>query len=217
MKLYIVNGSPNCRKVQALIKQLGLDVEIEALGFLDGDLQTKEFLAINPNGMVPALVDGDFRLWESNAIMQYLADKKQGNGVYPNDSASRANINRWLTWEQAHFNKAAGGILFEQFLKPNLMQQDSDPDKVAEHTSNFHRYAAVLNNHLASRQFITGDYLTLADFALASIVAFSGVVDIPLAEYPHISAWYQRVNQIPAWQQTAPPAAEALGKRAVNS
>ena len=213
MKLYSVNGSPNCRKVHAVIEYLGLDVDTEYLDFVAGDLRKPEFLSINPNGMVPVLVDGDIKLWESNAIMQYLADKKPGNTIFPSDSASRANITRWQTWEQAHFNKAAGGILFEVFLKPNMLQQPCDDNKLKEYTESFHRFAAVLNGQLANRQYVTGDFLTLADFSIACVISYSDLVPIPVTDYANIVSWYERLSDIPAWKKSVPSFQEEMRKK----
>lgn len=82
MNFYTVNGSPNCRKVHAVINQLGVDAQICELDLLAGELNNPEFHALNPNGMVPVLEDGSLRLWESNAIMQYLAAIGPANSIY---------------------------------------------------------------------------------------------------------------------------------------
>ena len=128
MNLYYVVGSPNCRKVHAVINHLELVVDMEYCDFFNGELCTPRYLAINPNGMVPALRDGDLTLWESNAIMQYLADGVAGNGLLPNDRRARADVVRWQNWELAHFNKALGILSFETVAKPNFM--NAEPDAV---------------------------------------------------------------------------------------
>src|SRR5688572_23984154 len=92
MKLYTVVGSPNCRKVEAVINHLSLTLEREYLDFFTGDLRQPAYLALNPNGMVPTLIDGDMKLSESTAIMQYLADKATAAGgsdaLFPRDPRS---------------------------------------------------------------------------------------------------------------------------------
>ncbi len=94
MTYYGVIGSPNSRNVEAVINHTGLPVERKYLGFFDGDLKTPEYLALNPNGKVPSLTDGDFVLWESNAIMQYLADKAGDAALFPKDLRQRADVVR---------------------------------------------------------------------------------------------------------------------------
>jgi len=88
MKLYAVVGSGNCRKVQATANKLGIDLDVEYLDFFAGELTTPEYLKLNPNGRVPALTDGDFTLWEFNAIMQYLADEVTRQRPFPTGSTN---------------------------------------------------------------------------------------------------------------------------------
>ena len=120
MELHTFVGSPNSRKVEAVIDHLGLDVEIVHHDFAGGALRRSDYLAVNPNGMVPTLVDGSFILWESNAIMQYLADKAGNDTLFPRDLQRRTDVVRWQFWEQAHFNRAFGTLAFEAVAKPAL-------------------------------------------------------------------------------------------------
>jgi len=87
MKLYAIVGSPNSRKVLSVINHLQIDVEVEYLDLSQGDHKTPSYVALNPNGMVPTLVDGDLKLWESNAIIQYLADKAGDDVLFPKNFA----------------------------------------------------------------------------------------------------------------------------------
>ena len=129
MKLKYVVGSPNCRKVHAVIDRLGLSVDFEYLDFFTGDLRGDGYTELNPNGMVPTLIDGDFTLWESNAINVYLAGRQQ-TPMYPDDPRTRADIIRWLCWELAHYNRAFGSLAFETIAKPAFMQMQPDPGVV---------------------------------------------------------------------------------------
>ena len=103
MKLYCFPPSSNSRKVLAVVRQLGIDVETEIVDLSAGAQRRPEYLAIEPSGRTPALVDGDFRLGESNAIMQYLAATAPQNGLWPRDERMRADISRWQCWQLAHW------------------------------------------------------------------------------------------------------------------
>jgi glutathione S-transferase len=209
-KLYVVHGSPNCRKAEAVVHHLGLDVDIVALQFTTGDLHKPQFLAINPNGMVPAFEDGGgFRLWESNAIMQYLAAGAGPNTLFPEDARARADIARWQFWERAHLNRATETFIFERYLKPRFNLGEPDPALLTLAEGNYRRYAPILEAQLDGRGFVTGEEVTLADYALAPSFAFASLADIPLDDYPNIRNWYARVEALPAWLASAPPAALA--------
>ena len=100
MKLYGFPPSPNTWKVRAVAAQLGLPLDLEFVDLTKGQSHTPDYLALNPTGRTPALVDGDFKLWESTAIMQYLASQTP-NPLWPNDARIRADIMRWQSWQLA--------------------------------------------------------------------------------------------------------------------
>lgn len=201
MIFYTVNGSPNCRKVHAVINYLGLDVEIVELDIFSGELEKPEFMALNPNGMVPVLKDGDFVLWESNAIMQHLATVASGSSLYPDEPRIRADIYRWQCWEQCHFNRACGGFLFENILKSLFKIGGPDPAVLKEAEQNFMRYAKVLERQLEGRDFILGEDVTLADFSVASMMVYAVPAGIPVSSFENISAWSNRLESISAWAE----------------
>ena len=115
MKLYALTKSLNSRKVLALIHHLDLPVEIDAMTV--EQVQSDAYGEINPNRLAPTLVDGDFVLWESNAIGLYLAE---GSAMVPADRRERLDMLRWLLWEGVHYNKALGTIFFESVVRPQL-------------------------------------------------------------------------------------------------
>lgn len=209
MKLHIFAASPNCRKVMALINHLGMDVQMNSLQLEDGAHKGPEIMGINPNGSVPVLEDGDYSIWESNAIMQYLADKDaQQNGenpIYPKDIKKRAEVNKWLFWQTFHYGRAVGDLAWENFAKALFNMGDPDPAMVKDAEGRFHQYAAVLEDQLKTRDFITGDQVTLADFAMANTSAYNGMGKVPLDDYPSINAWYARMEDLDAWSKAAPP------------
>ena len=204
MKLHVVRASHNCRRVLATAAHLGLDVEIIEPDLAAGELKKPEYLALNPNGKVPTLEDGDFKLWESNAIMQYLASKKPGTTLWPDDARGRADITRWQLWEANHLSRGTGPLTFEKVFKPFVLKQEPNADVVTEAEATFHKFAPVLNGSLEGRKFITGDSVTLADFSLAANFSYAQPAGIPLQDYSHLSAWLDRMNEVEAWASTAP-------------
>lgn len=213
MKLYSVVGSGNCRKVEATIKHLGLQVDIEYLDFFVGDLTTPAYLSINPTGRVPALVDNDLNLWESNAIMQYLADKVPGNTLFPGDAQARADIVRWQSWELAHFNNALASLTYESVLKPQLMQQEPNQHTVESSMLSLKEHAAVLDNYMDGREYISGNNLTLADYSIINIEGFKDMTPFDWTGYPHLGAYFDRMRAEPHWAATAPTSPEVIGRK----
>ena len=201
MNFYTVNGSPNCRKVHAVINYLELDVKIIELGITSGELEAPEYRALNPNGMVPLLEDGDFKLWESNAITQYLASLAPASSLYPDDPRIRADIHRWQCWEECHFNRACGEFLFENILKPMLKIGEPDPAVLQEAEQNFMCFAAILEHQLEGRDFILGKDVTLADFSVGSMMVYADAAGIPLASFKNISKWVHKMEGISAWAE----------------
>jgi len=203
MKLYSIHNSNNCRRVNATVAHLGLSLEIVEPN-LQGDMKKPEYLALNPNGKVPTLVDGDFSLWESRAIMQYLASKKPGNTLWPNDPKRQADIARWQFWEASHLSKGTGAFSFEKLFKPMFLKQQPDPAALAAGEKEFHLFAPVLNAQLETRKFIVGNEVTLADFSVGACFSFAEPSGLPWGDYGHIRAWWARLGEIPAWKSTAP-------------
>lgn len=201
MKYYYHPGSPNCRKVSAFLKLADLDVDWEVVDLPKGGHLTPEFGAVNPNAMVPALEDGDLNLWESNAILIYLAEKT-GSPLW--DDASRLDILKWLFWEQSHFMYATGTAFFQVVLKPMIGLGEPDEHSVEEAIKKFRRHAKVLDDHLAESDFLVDDKLSLADLAVAANLTFAEPSGLPMDEFPNIGRWLDRLDQIDAWKETFP-------------
>ncbi len=202
MKLYSVQASNNCRRVNATIQHLGLDVEIIDQP-MDG-LKKPEYLALNPNGKVPTFIDGDFVLWESRSIMQYLATKKSSSTLWSSDPKQQALISHWQFWEAAHLSRGTGAYAFENLFKKIFMKKEPDPVALAVGEKEWHTFAPVLNAQLESRPWIVGADLTLADFSVGACFSVAEPSGLPWDRYPHIKAWYGRLGEIPAWKNTAP-------------
>ena len=204
MKLYVNVMSPNVRRVRLTAAVLGLSLEEQSVDFRKGEQKQPDFLALNPNGQVPVLVDGEYVLTESRAIMQYLATKKPAAGLLPTDERLRAEVTRWQFWDSSHFSPQLGTIAFQRLLKAAFGLGEPEPAKIEEALTNFRRYAAVLNQHLGSRRYVVGDALTVADLTLASSLMYAQASQVPLAEFPNVQAWFARISELDAWKKTSP-------------
>jgi glutathione S-transferase len=213
MKLHALVGSPNARKVQSVINHLGVAAEVEYHDLFAGDLKTPEYLALNPNGKVPLLVDGAFKLWESNAIMQYLADKAGSDELFPRDPQRRADVVRWQCWELAHFNRALGTLAWETIAKPAFNLGPTNAALVEDALNNLQRYAPVLDRHLADRNYVVGDAITIADYAVIHVEMFKDRVPFDWSPFPHLNAYYDRMRKVEHWTRTAPPSNAQLGRK----
>ncbi|MGH8539461.1 MAG: glutathione S-transferase family protein [Stenotrophobium sp.] len=217
MKLYMIVGSGNCRKVQATANHLGIKLDYEYLDWLSMDHKKPEYLAVNPNGRVPTLRDGDFTLWESAAIMQYLANKVPGNTLFPTDNQLRADITRWQCWETAHFNRWLGMLVYETVLKPQFLKQEPTPTVVKNAQSELAGFAAVLEAQLQGRDYLVGNHITLADYSVIQQESFSPAVPFDWHAYPNIAAYFERMRAVPHWASTAPSSPAAAGRKPPES
>lgn len=203
MKAYVFPPSPNARKIMALAEHLGLPVEFQFVDVTKGETHTPEFLKLNPNGKMPVLVDGDFVLWESTAIMQYMASQKP-NSLWPEDVRVRADISRWQCWQLAEWMPACGILLWENLVKTMLQQGAPDLAAVAKGEEGFRHTAGILDAHLAQRDYLVGNAPSLADFSIAAPLEYTAVAKMPWGEFKHLQRWYGRIDALPAWQKTKP-------------
>ena len=204
MKLYVNLLSPNVRRVRLTAAVLGLALEETKLDFAKGEHKHPDYLALNANGAVPTLVDGDFVLTESRAIMQYLAATKPASGLLPSDERGRADVTRWQFWDASHFSPQLGTLAYQRILKASFGMGPPDAAKVDEALTNFRRYAAVLDKRLDGRRYVVGESLTVADLTLASSLMYAKQSEAPVAEFPHLQAWFARISDLDAWKKTSP-------------
>ena len=201
MKLYYYE-TLNPQKACAVAKYLGSPVELVRVDLAKGENRQPEFLAINPNGKVPALTDGQVKLWEADAIMAYLA-RKAGSDLLPSDDRI-VDVIRWLSWSANHFTRHAGNLYFQHIIKASFLKQEPDPKAVEEATGFLKQFAAVLDGHLAGRKYLVGDSLTIADFAVGVTLPHANKARLPLGGFKEIARWHDRLCEIPAWRNPFP-------------
>jgi glutathione S-transferase len=214
IELYVFPPSPRAFKAMAVANHLGLEWTLRLLDLPKGEHMTPQYGALNPNMRMPTLRDGDYVLWESNAICQYLASKKPESGLLPKDERARFDVTRWQFWDVAHWDPACAVFAFEYVVKPFVLRSgEPDMAAVAKGTEAFHRVGKVLDGQLKGKPFVTGDTLTVADFSLGAAMKLADIAHYPIEPYGEIKRWYGTLSALPAWQktlaQTAMPAASA--------
>ena len=205
MKLYYHPTSGNSRRALLVATHLDVPLERIVIDLTKGEQRGAPHLRRNPNGRVPVLDDDGFVLWESRAIMQYLADKTPGQTLLPSDARGRADVNRWLFWCAVHMAPANTVLVYERFVKAVSGRGPEDPVEVARGEALVAQYAPVLDTHLADKTWVSQDRLTLADFSLAASFALAGPARLPIGNYANLRAWLGRVTVLEAWKRTEPP------------
>ena len=193
----------NCRKVLAGLDLIGMPYELKHVDYFKGEQKAEPYVSLNPNAAIPAMADGDFVIWESNAILQYAADKAGNASVYPHDLKTRTDINRWLFWESASWFPSCYVYLVENCVKP-LLGSQADAAVLAAQDAQFHKLAGILDRRLADRAWVMGDQPTIADIALAAPMHLHGWQQLPLRNHANVVRWMtDHVEQLPCWRKTA--------------
>lgn len=201
MKVYVDPITVNSRKVLAGLHLLGVEFEQIHVDYFKGEQKQAAYTAINPNASLPSLVDGDLVLWESNAILQYAAEKA-GSSYYPASLKQRADINRWLLWESSSWFPSCYVYLVENCVKP-LLGQTPDACVLEAEAPRFHKLAGILEARLAVSPWIAGDSPTIADVAIAAPMHLHPSQDLPLEAYPQLRHWMEeRIEKLPSWERT---------------
>ena len=175
-----------------LALELGLDYEQIELGFGEDGVRSPSFLAINPNGKVPTIKDGDFVLWESMAINLYLA-KKYGRGLYPSDLEGEAKSWQWSFWTVTEIDQPIIAWASNSFVLP---AEKRDAAKAADALAQLQRPLGVLDQTLAASPYLLGAGFTVADLNLAS--AMFRALKMDLGALPNVKAWLDRCYARPA-------------------
>ncbi|XP_075144560.1 glutathione S-transferase 1-like [Haematobia irritans] len=196
MELYCITKSPPCRAVFLVAKALGIELNRKYINLQSGEHLEPEFIKINPQHTVPTLIDGDFVLWESRAIMIYLVEKygQENDSLYPKCPRKRALINQRLYFDM--------GILYKAFAEnyhPQIFKKCS-PDPTL--FKNLESAMEILDNFLAKSLYATGDSMTLADLALLVSVSTIDVSKFNIKIYKNVMKWYRNMRNM------APGAAE---------
>ena len=217
MKILVFPPSGRVVGIVALKNYLALDCDLEPIDLGRGDQRTPEYAALNPNRKMPTLEDDGIVLWESNAILFYMASKRPESGVWPADVKGQSDVLRWLFWESAHWDaESLGMVSFEKASKEVLGLGPPDSAFIARGEQNFSRFAAVLNESLKGKTWVTGDQLTIADFSIGGLLPSAQRMRLPVAQFPEICRWYEGLASLPAWGEALAARDAALASWLAN-
>ncbi len=207
--LYYGSGSPYAWRAQLALEHKALPYELKVLSFSAGDTRKPEFIALNPRHRVPVLVDGDFVLYESNAIVEYLDEAYPATGapLFPGDARTRALIRRLILEVDNYFDKAVDPLLDQAFSKK---PEERDPQKIADAKK------AVMDEYALFTSSMRGDFLagplSAADFTFYPLVAFTKRCEVKMPDLgadamltPPLRAWKARIEALPYLDKTIPP------------
>jgi GSH-dependent disulfide-bond oxidoreductase len=197
-------GTPNGWKASIMLEECGLPYEPHFLSLGDQDQKRPDFLKINPNGRIPAIVDrdaGDFPVFESGAILLYLAEKS--GKLLPNDPKARSRTIQWLFWQNAGLGPMMGQLnVFRRYFPEHL------PAAIERYERESYRLFGVLEGQLKAHQYVAGDDYTLADISCWPWIRGHFWADLSLDAYPALKAWHDLIAERPAVQrglQVPPP------------
>jgi glutathione S-transferase len=193
MKLYGTPGSRALRSIWAA-EEVGVDYELIPTSFLE-ESKTSEYLAINPNGRIPALVDGDLVLFESMAINLYLA-KTYGGKLYPSNPHDEARALQWTIWGMTELEPHLIPMVLHKMFLP---EDQRDPAVVSKAEAEVERPLAVLDAHVSDREYLLGGDFTIADLNLAGALSTANFVSYDISKFENASRWMSRCSGRPSF------------------
>jgi glutathione S-transferase len=193
-------NSSNVMKVLWTCGELNIAYDQKDIGGQFGGNDQPDYLAMNPNGVVPTVIDGDFVLWESNAIVRYLTAKHDAGGMWPTDPEVRADLDRWMDWQQTVLSPAFRDVFWGLVRTPPAERNQAAIDAGVKASARAFR---MLDARLAGRDYIGGDHLTMADMPMGGFIHRWFGMQIPGRpdDMPNLRAWYDRLCARPAFKK----------------
>lgn len=198
LKIWGRNNSINVQKVLWCCEEMDVPfMRIDAGGEFGG-LDTAEFQRRNPNGLVPVLEDDGFVLWESHAIVRYLADCHGRGGLWPEDVRVRADANRWMDWQLGSVWPPFRVVFIGLVRTPATQRDDA---AIASAFRSVTDYMRILDAHLKDREYVAGDHFSMGDIPMGAATYRWFNMDIERPDLPHLERWYQHLAARPAYRK----------------
>lgn len=191
LKLYDAPISGNCQKVRLMLSILGIEYEKVPVSLPDGEQKTPEYLAIHPLGKVPAIDDDGVKVWDSQAILVYLATKYGNDDWYPDDAEGRAEVHSWLS---VAANEMFNGPAIARAMV--IFKREGDQEKVRKAGE---ATLAVVNGWLENRDWLACGRPTIADIAVYPYAALAWEGHVDMSAYPAMNTWIKRIEALPGY------------------
>jgi len=210
IELWGRSNAYNVQKPRWLLAELDINYQLHDIGSCAGDLETPEFLKLNPQARIPVLQHGDAVVWESNSILRYLANSFAACALYPDDPLQRSRVERWMDWELASLQPAFIDLFWGYFRTPPAAR---DQKAIASAQRQCRVHFAALDHELREQPFLGGDLLSLADIACGVCLFRYFNMGLPVEQPRHVMRWYRQLSQRKAFRHTImQPFAELEGR-----
>lgn len=198
IKLWGRESSFNVQKTLWALEETGIDYQRIDAGGSFGGLREPDYLAMNPNGYIPTMQDGDFCLWESHAIIRYVAEKYGSAGLYPQTIEGRALANQWMDWMQSNLHVSFMEMFWNLVRAPKDVQNPAKIQKIRERLM---AHMSILNDRLAQSDYLAGAAFSMADIPSACVLY--RFYEMPMERPPllHVESWYARLQTRPAFRK----------------
>lgn len=193
-------SSANVQKPLWLIEEIGVAYERRDVGGRFGGLDTPQYGRMNPNRLIPVLQHGDLTLWESHAIVRYLAAVFSSGAIWPEDPRVRAEVDRWTDWTATTFQPAWVGAFWQVVRTPESKRDKAAIEEAIKRTN---ACFAIMDAALAAHPFLAGEGLSYADIVAGVSLYRWYTMDIERAPFAHVEAWYKRLQERPAFKRGA--------------
>ncbi|CAM3835605.1 glutathione S-transferase family protein [Xenorhabdus thuongxuanensis] len=191
-------NSSNVKKVLWCLEELNVPYQQIDVGGKFGKLNDPEYLRMNPNAVIPCLQEDDFILWESNAIVRYIAAKYGKDSLYPADLQERASVEKWMDWVGCNFFPPIKQFMIN-FVRTPADQRD--PKIIGQLLAEIEKWLRIIDDTLSNQQYLSGDKFGMADIALAPLAYLWLNVEIERPSLPNLERWYQLLIERPAFRK----------------
>lgn len=210
IKVFGRRNAYNVQKVLWTISEIGAKYEHVDIGSVKGQLDTPEFLELNPHARIPVLVDGDITIWESNTIVRYLSAKYASGRLWPETPAQRSLADRWMDWELATFQPDFIDLFWGYYRTP---PENRDSKSIEQSLARCERHFKMLNTHLGKNPYLGGDSFSMGDIPCGVSLYRYFEMGLSVSRPVNVISWYERLLNRPSFKKyIAVPFEELRGR-----